>query len=97
FSRDWSSDVCSSDLYYAEFIFGYNGSERFHRSQRFGFFPSAGIAYNISNEAFWEPLSSVIPLLKFRATYGLVGNDAIGSEYDRRAEERRVGDEGRAR
>ncbi len=69
--------------YYAEFNFGYNGSERFHRSQRFGFFPSAGIAYNISNEAFWEPLSSVIPLLKFRATYGLVGNDAIGSEYDR--------------
>jgi len=69
--------------YYAEFNFGYNGSERFHRSQRFGFFPSAGIAYNVSNEPFWEPLSSAIPLLKLRATYGLVGNDAIGSEYDR--------------
>ncbi|QEC53791.1 TonB-linked SusC/RagA family outer membrane protein [Anseongella ginsenosidimutans] len=69
--------------YYAEFNFGYNGSERFHKSQRFGFFPSAGVAWNISNEKFWEPVRPVISLLKIRATYGLVGNDAIGSEYDR--------------
>lgn len=69
--------------YYAEFNFGYNGSERFYKTQRFGFFPSAGIAWNISNEKFWEPISPVVSLLKLRATYGLVGNDAIGSEYDR--------------
>ena len=69
--------------YYAEFNFGYNGSERFHQSQRFGFFPSAGVAWNISNEKFWESVRPVVSLLKIRATYGLVGNDAIGDEYDR--------------
>src|SRR5690606_15028913 len=69
--------------YYAEFNFGYNGSERFHKSQRFGFFPSFGVAWTVSNEKFWEGISSTIPMLKFRVTHGLVGNDAIGSEYDR--------------
>lgn len=69
--------------YYAEFNFGYNGSERFYKTQRFGFFPSAGVAWNISNEAFWKPIQPVVSMLKLRATYGLVGNDAIGNDYDR--------------
>ncbi|WP_298715292.1 TonB-dependent receptor [Chitinophaga sp.] len=69
--------------YYAEFNFGYNGSERFYKTQRFGFFPSAGLAWNVSNEAFWEPFKNTVTLLKFRGTYGLVGNDAIGDERDR--------------
>ena len=61
--------------YYAEFNFGYNGSERFYKTNRFGFFPSAGVAWNVSNESFWKPVLPVISKLKFRATYGLVGND----------------------
>jgi len=65
--------------YYAEFNFGYNGSERFYKDQRFGFFPSAGIAWTVSNEKFWEPLKSTISNLRLRGTYGLVGNDAIGA------------------
>lgn len=69
--------------YFAEFNFGYNGSERFYKTERFGFFPSAGVAWTVSNEPFWQPIAPVINMLKFRATYGLVGNDAIGSEYDR--------------
>lgn len=69
--------------YAAEFNFGYNGSERFHKSHRFGFFPSAGVGYTISEERFWEPYKSWIPKLKLRATYGLVGNDAIGDPTDR--------------
>lgn len=69
--------------YYAEFNFGYNGSERFYKTNRFGFFPSAGVAWNVSNEAFWAPVLPVVNKLKFRATYGLVGNDAIGSDLDR--------------
>jgi TonB-linked SusC/RagA family outer membrane protein len=71
------------DRYYFEFNFGYNGSERFHESQRFGFFPSAGLAWSISNESFWEPYKDVISKLRLRTTYGLVGNDAIGSDSDR--------------
>ncbi|WP_045027519.1 TonB-dependent receptor [Draconibacterium sediminis] len=69
--------------YYTEFNFGYNGSERFAENERFGFFPSAGIGWNISNEIFWSGLKKTISQLKFKATYGLVGNDAIGSANDR--------------
>jgi TonB-linked SusC/RagA family outer membrane protein len=69
--------------YLAEFNFGYNGSERFAKNNRFGFFPSAGVAYRISNERFFTPLKKVITDLKFRATYGLVGNDQIGNINDR--------------
>ncbi len=69
--------------YFAEFNFGYNGSERFHTSKRFGFFPSAGLAWNISNEAFWTDIKPVVSNLKFRYSYGLIGNDKIGTEMDR--------------
>lgn len=71
------------ERYLAEFNFGYNGSERFAERNRFGFFPSAGIGYRISNESFFTPLKGVIPNLKFRATYGLVGNDQIGNRDER--------------
>ena len=69
--------------YFAEFNFGYNGSERFDKNNRFGFFPSAGAAWLISNEKFWEDLKPVVNNLKLRYSYGLIGNDQIGSAYDR--------------
>ena len=69
--------------YMVEVNFGYNGSERFSRNNQFGFFPSFGIGYSISNEKFWTPLSKIFPTAKLKFTYGLVGNDAIGSPSDR--------------
>ena len=72
-----------SDKYFAEANFGYNGSERFARNNRFGFFPSAGLGYLVSNEAFFANLKNSITKFKLKATYGLVGNDAIGSADDR--------------
>jgi TonB-linked SusC/RagA family outer membrane protein len=69
--------------YFIEGNFGYNGSERFAQSESFGFFPSAGVGYLVSNEPFWEPLQNVVSKLKLKATYGLVGNDAIGDDQDR--------------
>lgn len=69
--------------YFVEFNFGYNGSERFDKNNRFGFFPSAGIAWLISNEKFWEDIKPVINNLKLRYSYGLIGNDQIGTAYDR--------------
>ncbi|MGY0036738.1 hypothetical protein [Pedobacter sp. NJ-S-72] len=69
--------------YLFEFNFGYNGSERFAANHRFGFFPSVGAGWVVSNEKFFEPLLNTISQLKFRATYGLVGNDQIGSATDR--------------
>jgi TonB-linked SusC/RagA family outer membrane protein len=69
--------------YLLEFNFGYNGSERFAEKNRFGFFPSIGVGYSISNEAFFEPLRSKVTELKLRFSYGLVGNDQIGNVNDR--------------
>lgn len=69
--------------YFGEFNFGYNGSERFSKNERYGFFPSIGVGYIISNEKFFEPLSRYVTKLKLKYTYGLVGNDAIGDENDR--------------
>ena len=69
--------------YFFEFNFGYNGSERFAESHRWGFFPSAGMAWLISNERFMEKYASTISNLKLRYSYGLVGNDQIGSPEDR--------------
>jgi TonB-linked SusC/RagA family outer membrane protein len=69
--------------YFTEFNFGYNGSERFATNHRYGFFPSAGVAWNISNEAFWEKYKETVSNLKLRYSYGLVGNDQIGSLSDR--------------
>ena len=66
------------DKYFAEFNFGYNGSENFAPGKRFGFFPSYAIGYMISNESFWEPLRDKINILKIRASYGTIGNDQIG-------------------
>lgn len=69
--------------YLFETNFGYNGSERFAKNERFGFFPSMGIGWNVSNERFFKPVLGTISKLKFRATYGLVGNDQIGAAADR--------------
>ncbi|MDR2449028.1 MAG: TonB-dependent receptor [Prevotellaceae bacterium] len=70
--------------YLFEGNFGYNGSERFAKKERFGFFPSGGIGWVISNEGFYgEGLKSVLSNLKLKATYGLAGNDAIGTADER--------------
>ena len=70
--------------YFAEFNFGYNGSERFAKNERFGFFPSAGLGWILSNEKFWgDNLKKTITMLKLKGTYGLVGNDAIGDQSKR--------------
>ena len=66
--------------YMAEVNVGYNGSENFAKNNRFGFFPSFAIGYNISEEKFFEPLKKIIPRMKIRASYGLVGNDQVSDQ-----------------
>ncbi len=66
--------------YYTELNFGYNASERFYKTKRWGFFPSVGLAWTISNEEFWKPWAATVNLFKIKATHGLSGNDDIGSE-----------------
>lgn len=72
-----------SQKYFAEFNFGINGSERFDPRFRWGFFPSFGIGWQVSDEKFWEGLQRIIPKFKIRGTYGLVGNDIIVDDDDR--------------
>ena len=67
-----------ADRYFIEGNFGYNGSENFAPAHRFGFFPSIALGYMISNEEFWEPIKDVFNTLKFKGSYGLVGNGDIG-------------------
>ena len=69
--------------YFGEFNFGYNGSEKFAEKNRFGFFPSVGFGWIISNEAYFEENIPSVNLLKLKYTYGLVGNDGISSASDR--------------
>lgn len=68
--------------YFLEGNFGYNGAERFAKNHQFGFFPSFGAGWIITNEKFWQT-NEIITNLKLKSTYGLVGNDAIGDANDR--------------
>lgn len=63
--------------YLAEVNMGYNGSEQFAPTNRYGFFPAVSAGWTVSNEAFLKN-SKVITNLKLRASYGKVGNDKIG-------------------
>lgn len=64
--------------YFAEFNFGYNGSENFAKKYRYGFFPSVAVGWMISNEKFMENLSEQISSLRLRGSWGKAGNDQIG-------------------
>lgn len=62
--------------YLAEFNAGYNGSENFAPGKtRYGFFPSGSVGWVMSEEKFMAR-QNVIDFLKFRASWGLVGNDS---------------------
>lgn len=67
------------DRYIVEFNGRYDGSSRFPKEDRFGFFPSASMAWVLSEEEFLQPLKSSIQLdfLKIRASYGTLGNQSV--------------------
>ena len=55
----------------------YDGSSKFPKSNRFGFFPSVSVGWRMSEEAFMKPLASVVSNLKLRASWGNIGNQSI--------------------
>lgn len=65
-----------SDRYSATLTMRADGSSVFAKNNKWGYFPSAGLAWNISNEKFLKNVS-VIDNLKLRLSYGVVGNQAI--------------------
>jgi len=67
------------DRYLAEFNYGRNGSEQFAPNNRFGSFPAVSAGWVASNETFLKD-NDVVTNLKIRGSYGLTGNDKLGSE-----------------
>ena len=63
--------------YFVEFAFGYNGSEKFDSDRAFGFFPSVGLGWVVSNEPFWKINDKIISNTKLRLSWGQVGNDML--------------------
>ena len=61
--------------YLLDLNIGYNGSENFAPGKRYGTFPSVSVGWIPSQEKWWAPVKNVISYLKFRGSYGLVGND----------------------
>jgi TonB-linked SusC/RagA family outer membrane protein len=54
-----------------------DGSSRFPKGDRYGIFPSVSAGWVISNESFFEPLKRIFNLLKFRVSYGVLGNQIV--------------------
>lgn len=71
-----------ADRYYAEFSFRYDGASKFHKDYRWGFFPSVSLGWRPTEESFMEFYKEKIGDLKLRASYGILGSQAIGT-YDR--------------
>ncbi|RPE09755.1 TonB-dependent receptor [Chitinophaga lutea] len=69
--------------YFTEVNFGYNGSENFAPNKRYGFFPSFGAGWVVSNEKFFQPFRNTVSHLKLRYTYGISGNSHVKNENDR--------------
>ena len=66
------------DKYFAEASFGYNGSERFAKNHRWGFFPAVGVAWIATKEKFLaDHTAHWLNFLKFRLSWGKVGNDGV--------------------
>lgn len=64
--------------YLLEANFRYDGSENFPPATRWGFFPSFSVGWRISEEPFFQRALSTVDFLKIRASWGQLGNDAIG-------------------
>lgn len=62
------------DRYVVTGIIRRDGSSRFGSENQYGNFPSVAVAWNLSNEPFFEGASDIIDVAKIRASYGVLGN-----------------------
>ena len=69
------------DKYLFEANGRYDGTSRFPKDDRFGFFPSFSVGWRVSEEAFMEGTRGFLDNLKFRASYGTLGNQLLGNDY----------------
>ena len=69
------------DKYLIEANGRYDGTSRFPKDDRFGFFPSFSVGWRVSSEGFMDGASNWLDNLKFRASFGTLGNQLLGSDY----------------
>lgn len=69
-----------AERYLLELTARYDGSSKFARGHRWGFFPAVSAAWRISEESFFEPLKESVQNLKLRLSWGELGNQNI-SDY----------------
>jgi len=66
-----------ADKYYAEASFRYDGSSKFAKDNRWGFFPSASLGWRITEEDFFKFWKNKVGDMKIRGSYGQLGNQNI--------------------
>lgn len=71
-----------AERYYIEGNFRYDGASKFHKDYRWGFFPSVSLAWRLTQEEFMSRYRDNVGDLKVRASYGILGSQAVGT-YDR--------------
>ncbi|MCD8202326.1 MAG: TonB-dependent receptor [Prevotella sp.] len=71
-----------ANKYFVEYNGAYNGSDKFSNKYRFAFFNSGGLGYMISEEKFMNFSKKWLDMLKLRVSYGEIGNDSLGDEFD---------------
>jgi len=54
-----------------------DGSSRFSKKNRWGYFPSVSAAWRVSEESFWESIRNTVNSFKIRASYGSLGNQNL--------------------
>ena len=67
------------DRYLLEVNARYDGSSKFPSNQRYAVFPSVSVGWRLSKESFWKIPEKIVSDLKFRASYGSLGNGNIAS------------------
>lgn len=67
--------------YLAEVNMRYDGTSRFRRNSRWKLYPSFSLGWNVAHEAFWNSFVDIVNMLKFRASYGELGNQNTDEWY----------------
>lgn len=83
YREDWAfrTTYNYADKYFFEYNGAYNGSEKFSSKNRFAFFNSGALGWMVSEEKWWEKIRPWVPMLKFRYSYGEVGDDNVGDRW----------------
>ena len=90
YREDWAfrTTYNYADRYMLEYNGAYNGSEKFSKDNRFAFFNSGAIGWNVANEKWFKPVAetkvfgrNLVDILKLRYSYGEIGEDNVWERW----------------